>query len=60
MQQRQPGDAVTIVALLTAAPFAVILILFLTALLRCERKNIPAVMRALPAVLKALRRWSKG
>ena len=40
MQQRQPGDAVNAVAL-TAAPCAVILIVFLTALLRCERKGHP-------------------
>jgi biotin transporter BioY len=58
MQQREPGDAVRLVVL-TAAPFAVILILFLTALLRCDQKDIPAVMQTLAAVLKGLTRWGK-
>ena len=40
-----------------AAPFAVILILFLTALFRCHKADIPKVMEALAAVLKALTRW---
>ena len=52
MQQRQPGDAVTVVEL-AAAPFAVILILFLVALIRCREADIPKVMEALAAVLKA-------
>jgi hypothetical protein len=58
MQLREPGDAVVLVVL-AAAPFAVILILFLIALLRCDRADIPKVMEALAAVLKALRRWRK-
>ena len=58
MQQREPGDTV-ILAVLAAAPFAVILILFLIALLRCDRADIPKVMDALAAVLRALRRWRK-
>ena len=41
------------------APFAVILILFLTALLRCQRNDIPAVMEALATVLRAMRWWSR-
>jgi DNA-binding SARP family transcriptional activator len=44
-------------ALADAAPFAVILILFLIALLRCQQADIPKVMEALAAVLKALTRW---
>ena len=38
---------------LAAAPFAVILILFLVALIRCREADIPKVMEALAAVLKA-------
>jgi len=49
-----------VLALLAAAPFGVILILFLVALLRCQRRDIPAVMQALAAVLKALTRWGSG
>jgi hypothetical protein len=58
MQQREPGDAVLLVVL-AAAPFAVILILFLIALLRCQQADIPKVMDALAAVLKALTRWRR-
>jgi hypothetical protein len=47
------------VVTLTAAPCAVILILFLTALLRCERKDIPAVMKTFAEALKALTRWGR-
>jgi hypothetical protein len=46
-----------LLVVLAAAPFAVILILFLIALLRCHRADIPKVMEALAAVLKALTRW---
>ena len=53
------GEAVLIVALVVA-PFAVVLILFLIALLRCERTDIPAIMEALAAVLKALTRRGGG
>jgi hypothetical protein len=45
--------------MLTAAPRAVILILGLTALLRCQPKDIPAVVQALAAFLKALTHWGK-
>ena len=55
MQQREQGEAVLLVVV-AAAPFAVILFLFLTALLRCEQADIPAVMQALAALLKALTR----
>ena len=59
MQQRKPGDAVIFVVL-AAAPFVVILILFLIALLRCDRADIPKVMEALAAVLwAALWRWRR-
>jgi hypothetical protein len=51
---------VTVFAVLAAVPFGVILILFLVALLRCQRRDIPAVMQALAAVLKALTRWGGG
>jgi hypothetical protein len=57
-QQREPGE--TVLALLAAVPFGVILILFLVALLRCQRADIPAVMEALAGVLKALTRWGGG
>ena len=46
----------TLVAVAGVA-FAVILILFLIALLRCQQADIPKVMEALAAVLKALTRW---
>jgi hypothetical protein len=59
LQQREPGEAVLIVTLVVA-PFAVILILFLIALLRCERTDIPVIMEALAAVLKALTRRGDG
>jgi hypothetical protein len=55
MQQRESRDAVLFVVL-AAAPFAVILVLFLIALLRCQQADIPKVMEALAAVLKALTR----
>jgi hypothetical protein len=48
------------VVLATATPFTVILILFLIALLRCQKTDIPAIMEALAAVLKALTRWGCG
>jgi hypothetical protein len=65
MQQREPENAVPTVAVLTAAvltavPFTVILVLFVIALLRCQKKDIPAIMEALAAALKALTRWGKG
>jgi hypothetical protein len=44
-------------ALILTAPFGVILIFFLTALLRCQRCDIPAVMETLSNALKALTRW---
>ena len=59
MQQREPGDAVLLVVL-ASAPFEVILILFVIALLRCEQADIPAVMQAMAAVLKALMRRGGG
>lgn len=46
-----------LLVVLAAAPFAVILILFLIALLRCRQADIPKVMEALAAVLKAFTRW---
>jgi uncharacterized membrane protein len=58
MQQREPGDAVLLVVL-AAAPFVVILILFLIALLRCKQADIPKVMEALATVLEALTRWGR-
>ena len=49
-----------LLVLLVVAPLTVVLILFLTALLRCERADIPAIMEALAAVLKALTRRGDG
>jgi hypothetical protein len=49
-----------VLVLVAAAPFAVILILFLIALLRCQRTDIPAVLEALAAVLRALTRGGSG
>jgi hypothetical protein len=49
-----------VLALLVAAPFGVILILFLVALLRCQRTDIPAVMESLGTVMRALMRWGRG
>jgi hypothetical protein len=43
--------------LLATIPFGVILVLFLAALFRCQRADIPAVMGALAAVLRALTQW---
>jgi hypothetical protein len=51
-QQREPGEAVLLIVLVVA-PLTVVLILFLIALLRCERTDIPAIMEALAAVLRA-------
>jgi hypothetical protein len=45
-----------LLVMLVVVPFAVVLILFLIALLRCERTDIPAIMEALAAVMKALTR----
>jgi hypothetical protein len=58
MQRRDPGE--TVLVLVAVAPFAVILILFLIALLRCQRTDIPAVLESLAAVLRALTRWDNG
>ena len=49
-----------LIVALVIAPFVVILVLFLIALLRCERADIPAIMEALAAVLKALTRRGGG
>jgi len=49
-----------LIVALVVAPFAVILILFLIALLRCERSDIPAIMEALAAALRALTRRGGG
>jgi hypothetical protein len=49
-----------LIVALVVAPFAVILIFFLIALLRCERTDIPAIMEVLAAVLKALTRRGSG
>jgi hypothetical protein len=52
--------AVLIAVVVTGVSGTVILVLGLTALLRCQKKDIPAVMEALAAVLKALTRWGRG
>jgi len=49
-----------LLVVLASAPFEVILILFVIALLRCEQADIPAVMQAMAAVLKALMRRGGG
>lgn len=52
-------DGGIMLALLVTAPFVVVLVLFLVALFRCQRNDIPAVMATLAAVLKALTRWGR-
>jgi hypothetical protein len=46
---------VPLLILIPALPFAVVLVLFLVALLRCDRNDIPAIMTALAEVVSALR-----
>jgi hypothetical protein len=48
------------VAMVTVVQGTVRLVLGLTALRRCQKKDIPAVMEALAAVLKAPTRWGRG
>lgn len=55
MQHPETGPPV-IILLAALTPFGVILILFLIALLRCQDTDIPAVMQALAAVLRAITR----
>jgi hypothetical protein len=46
---------VPLLILIPALPFAVMLVLFLVALLRCDRADIPAIITALAEVVNALR-----
>ena len=46
--------------ILVAVPFGVILVLFLVALLRCRRADVPAIMEALGTVIKALTRSDRS
>jgi hypothetical protein len=54
-QTRDKETRVPLPLLIPALPFAVVLVLFLAALLRCDRADIPAIITALADVVNALR-----